>query len=125
MEAEYDDNVLDYWRLPDGNYIVKMRKDDGLDCDNDVKITIPCHLGAFLLSKIKRIMNNLNRDFDGFYRMNINYTETDSLYKERKYWDVLDEAGLVGSNFNRGRNDYKNGSIFLFVFSCQKILFNC
>ena len=120
MEAEYDDNVLDYWRLPDGNYIVKMRKDDGLDCDNDVKNTIPCHLGAFLLSKIKRIMNNLNRDFDGFYRKNINYTETDSLYKERKYWDVLDEASLVGSNFNRDGNDYKKGSIFLFVFSCQK-----
>ena len=26
MEAEYDDNVLDYWRLPNGNYIVKLKK---------------------------------------------------------------------------------------------------
>ena len=22
METEYDENVLDYWRLPNGNYIV-------------------------------------------------------------------------------------------------------
>ena len=29
METEYDDNVLDYWRLPNGNYIVKKKKDDG------------------------------------------------------------------------------------------------
>ena len=37
MEAEYDDNVLDYWKLQNGNYIVKLKKDDGLDSDNDVK----------------------------------------------------------------------------------------
>ena len=26
METENDDNVLDYWRLPNGNYIVKFKK---------------------------------------------------------------------------------------------------
>ena len=26
METEYDENVLDYWRLPNGNYIVKLKK---------------------------------------------------------------------------------------------------
>ena len=35
METEYDENVLDYWKLPNGNYIVKMKKDDGLDDDDD------------------------------------------------------------------------------------------
>ena len=25
-QTEYDDNVLDYWRLPNGNYIVKFKK---------------------------------------------------------------------------------------------------
>ena len=36
MQTEVDENVLDYWKLPNGNYIVKMKKDDGLDddCDN-------------------------------------------------------------------------------------------
>ena len=28
METEYEDNVLDYWKLPKGNCIVKMKKDD-------------------------------------------------------------------------------------------------
>ena len=38
---EFDETVLDYWRLPNGNSIVKMRKDDGLDDDCDIKNTLP------------------------------------------------------------------------------------
>ena len=36
MKTEFDENVLDYWKIPNGKYIVKMKKDDGLDddCDN-------------------------------------------------------------------------------------------
>ena len=30
MQTELDENVLDKWRLRNGNYIVKMKKDDGL-----------------------------------------------------------------------------------------------
>ena len=26
MQTEYDDNVLDYWRLPNGNSIVKLKR---------------------------------------------------------------------------------------------------
>ena len=29
MKTEFDENVLDYWKLPNGNYIVKKKKDDG------------------------------------------------------------------------------------------------
>ena len=28
MEKEYDDVVLDSWKIPNGNFIVKFRKDD-------------------------------------------------------------------------------------------------
>ena len=38
MQTEYDNNVLGYWRLPNGKYIVKLKKDDSLDGNNDVKI---------------------------------------------------------------------------------------
>ena len=58
METEYDENVLDYWKLTNGNYIVKLKKDNALEGDNDVKNTLPSHLGAFILSNSKRIMNN-------------------------------------------------------------------
>ena len=37
METEDDDNVLDYWKLPYGNFIVILKKNDGLQCNNDVK----------------------------------------------------------------------------------------
>ena len=30
-KTEYDENVLDYWKLPNGNYRMKMKKDHGLD----------------------------------------------------------------------------------------------
>ena len=70
MDNEYDDNVLVHWRLPDGNYILKFKKDDVLDGDNDVEDTIPRHLGAFTLFNIKRIMNNFIREINEFYNNN-------------------------------------------------------
>ena len=62
MKTEFDENVLDYWKLPNGNYIVKMKKDDGLDDDCDIKNTLPAVLGAFILSNSKRIMDNFIRE---------------------------------------------------------------
>ena len=121
METEYDQNVLDYWKLPNGNYIVKFRKDDGLEGDNDVKNTLPSHLGAFILSNIKRIMNNFIRKINGFYNNSIYYTDTDSLYIQKKYWDVLNKAKLVGKNLCQGKNDYKTGGIFYGLFLASKI----
>ena len=50
MKLEFSENVLVYWRLPNGNYVVEMGKDDGLDDDCDNQNTLPAHLGAFILS---------------------------------------------------------------------------
>ena len=47
MQTEYDDNVLEYRKLLNRSYILKLRSDDGLDGDNDVKNTLPSYLGAF------------------------------------------------------------------------------
>ena len=97
METEDDDNVLGYWRLPNGNYIVELKKDDGLDSDNDVKNTLPSQLGASILSNSKRTMNKFIREINGFYNNSINYGDTDSLYIVKKFWDVLNK--LVGKEF--------------------------
>ena len=106
MKTEFDENVLDYWKLPNGNYIVKMKKDDGLDDDDcDIKNTLPAVLGAFILANSRRIMNKFVREINGFYENNIYYTDTDSLYIEKKYWVVLDKANLVGDNLCQGKND--------------------
>ena len=69
MQTKYDDNVLDYWRLPNGNYIVKVKQGDGLEGDNNVKSTLPSHLGAFTSSKSIRIISNLIREKNGFYKI--------------------------------------------------------
>ena len=121
METEYDENVLDYWKIPNGNYIVKLKKDDGLEGDNHVKNTIPSHLGAFILSNSKRIKNNFIRKINGFYNNSIYYGDTDSMYIEKKYWDVLAKANLVGENLCQGKNDYKTGGTFYCLFLAPKI----
>ena len=121
MKREFDENVLDYWRLPNGKYIVKMKKDDGLDGDCDIKNILPAVLGAFILRNSKRVMNNFVREINGFYNKSIYYGDTDSLYIEKKYWDVLDEANLVGEELCPGKNDYKTGGIFYGFFLAPKI----
>ena len=37
METEYDENLLTYRKLRNGNYNVKMKKNDGLDDHCDIK----------------------------------------------------------------------------------------
>ena len=83
METEYDENVSDYRRLQNANYVVKLKKDDRLEGDNDVKSTLPSHLGAFILSNRKLIMNNFIREINGFYNNVIYYGDTDSKYIDK------------------------------------------
>jgi len=87
-------------------------KNDGLDYGCDIKNTLPSHFGAFTLSNSKRILNNFIREINGVYTNSVYYGDTDSLYREKKYWDVLDKANLVGKNLCQGKNDYKSRGIF-------------
>ena len=121
MKTEFDEIVLDYWKLPNRNYVVKRKKDDGLDDDCDIKNTLPAVVGALILSISKRVMNNFIREVNGFFKKSIYYGDTDSLYIEKKYWDVLDKANLVGECLCRGKNDYKTGGIFYGLFLALKI----
>ena len=89
METEYDDDVLDSWRLPNEICIVELEENDGLEGDNSVKKTLPSPLGAIILSNSKRIMDIFIKEVNGFYNNNIYYTDTDNLYIEKKHWDVF------------------------------------
>ena len=51
MQTEYYANELDHWKLPNGNYIVKRKKDEGLDGADDRK----CDLGAFPYIIVKEV----------------------------------------------------------------------
>ena len=98
-----------------------MKKDDGLDDDCDIKNTLPAVLGAFVLANSRRNMKKFIREINGFYESNIYYTDTDSFYIEKKYWDVLDKANLVGDELCQGKNDYKIGGIFCGLYLAPKI----
>ena len=67
-------------------------------------------------------MNNFIHAIHRFYRNDVSYTDTDSIYIENRHWDKLDKAGLVGKNLLQGKNDYKDGGIFygLFLTYCLK-----
>ena len=82
-----------------------MKDDAGLEDDVKKVNTMLLHLGAFVLSNSKRIMNNFIHAIGGFYTNDIYYTDTDSLYIENKHWDRIDKAGLVSKNQLQGKND--------------------
>ena len=120
MMTEYDDRVLDYQKINYGNYILKLKDDEGMQVEDKKVNTMPLHLGAFVLSNSKRSMNNFIHAIDGFYTNDVFYTDTDSLYIKNKHWKKLDNAGLVGKNQKQGKNDYKEGGIWYGLFSLQK-----
>ena len=120
LQTESDERVKDYWKISNINYIVNMIDDKGLEDEIKKINTRPLHLGAFVLSNSKRIMNNFIHAIDRFYTNNVYYTDTDSLYIENKHWDKLKKAGLVGKELLQGKNDYKDGGIFYGLFLAPK-----
>ena len=121
MESEYDERVKDYWKISGINYIIKMIDDKGLEDEIKKLNTMSLHLGAFVLSNSKRIMNNFIHAINGFYTNYVYYTDCDSLYIENKHWDKLESVGLVGKNLLQRKNDYKDGGIFYGLFLAPKI----
>ena len=60
---------------------------------------------------------------DGFYIINIYYSDTHPLYIEQKNWGILDKTKLVGEREElcQGKNDNKNGGILYGLFLAPKI----
>ena len=100
-----------------------MIDDAGLESEVEKLNTMPLHLGAFVLSNSKRIMNNFIHAINEFYTDDVYYTDTDSLYNENKHWDKLDKSGLVGKGLLQGKNDYKDGGIIYGLFLAPKTKF--
>ena len=77
MMSEYDEKVIDYWKMSHCNYIV--RKIDEIELKDEVEKvnTMPSHSGVFVLSKNKRNMNNLNHALNGFHINDLHYTDVD------------------------------------------------
>ena len=120
MMTEYDERVLDFQKNKYGNYIVKMKDDEGLQDEVKKVNTMPLHLGAFVLSNSERIMNNFTHALDGFNSNDVYYTDADSVYIENKHWDKLNNAGLVGRNRLQGKMIIKAVAFFMGCFWLRK-----
>ena len=121
LMSEYDERVKEYWKISGINYIVKMIDDAGLEDEVKKLNTMPLHLGVFVLSNSKRIMNNFIHAIVGFYTNDVCYTDTDTLYIENKHWEKLEKAGLVGKRLSQSKNVYKDGGTFYGLFLAPKI----
>ena len=95
MKENFDDRVKEWFPLKNGNLIKKLEEDEGVDdYDKEKSInTIPSQFGKNILSRSKRLMNDVNKEIDGFYKNRIYYTDTDSLYIHKKYWSTLVDKG--------------------------------
>ena len=77
---------------------------------------MPPHLGSFVLSNSKRIMNNSKHAIDGFYTNDLYYEDTLSMYNKNKLWDKVDKAGLVGKNKLQGKKTILKMVVFDVVY---------
>ena len=68
MSTEYNERVLDYLRLTIRDYIVKKKQFDVLECESDLKNTMPDHLD-FILGNSERIMEKKHVKLVGVKRV--------------------------------------------------------
>ena len=87
MMSEYDDRDKDYWRTGYVNCIVKIIDDVGLEDEVEKLNTLTVHLGEFVLSNSKKNMNIFIQTINGYKTNDVFYTDTDSLYIEKKHSD--------------------------------------
>ena len=123
MNENFDDRVKEWFPLKNGNSLVKLQDDEGVDDFNKAKAinTMPSQFGSNILSHSKRLMNNVFREIYGFYSNNIYYGDTDSGYIHKKHWSTLVEKGYVGKTLGLGKNDYGDSGIFYAWFLAPKI----
>lgn len=65
----------------------------------------PTLLGTFILAYTKRVMNNFIHAIDGFNKLKVYYTDTDSLFIDGESLKTLKDAGYCGDGFGQGKND--------------------
>jgi len=126
LRKNFTQEVKDYEKLNDEQYLAKVEmEDDEFLKTNIVKdgktSFMPSHLGSFILSHSRRIMNNFILEINGFKEKYIHYTDTDSIYISNELFNKLDAAGYVGGELCQGKNDYGNGGIIFAMFIAPKV----
>ena len=123
MEKNVDHRVREWFPLKNGNLIVKLENDEGVDDYDKAKSinTMPSDFGSYILSHSKRLLNEVIIQIGGFHNDTIYYGATDSMYAHKQYWSDLVDNGFVGKPLGLGKNDYGNSGIFYAWFLAPKI----
>ena len=123
MRENFDDRVKEWFPLKNGNLIVKLEDDEGVDDFEKAKSvnTMPSRFGSSISSHSKRLVKDVIKKTNGLYNNSTYYTDTDSLYIHKKYWSTLVEKGCVGKSLGLDKNNYGNSGIFYAWFLAPKI----
>ena len=91
MRESFDDRVKDWSPLKNGNLLVKLNYDEGVDDYDKARSinTMPSHFRCYILSHSKRLKNEVFRVKNSFYSICIYYGDTDSGYIHKKHWSTL------------------------------------
>ena len=124
IDSEYDKSIKEIVPLENGVYIVKKHIREGKDdfgLANKIN-TMPSHMGSYILSHSKRLMNEVIEHIDGFYKKNIYYSDTDSIYIHKNDFNILDRDGFIQDSLGKSKNDYgDNGGNIKALFLGPKI----
>ena len=66
-----DGRVVDYEPLSNGEYVTMYRSDAGYEKMKGIVKSMPSHVGLFVLSNSKRIMNMFVHEIERFYSKKI------------------------------------------------------
>jgi hypothetical protein len=145
LEKNYDDLIMSRCKISEASatgeamWIVQRKKEkenvdvSKQDSKNGIITSskkenkcrdVPHHLGSYILSHSRRIMNNFILAIDGFKKPNIAYSDTDSIYIKKSLYDELNRLGHVGGDLCKGKNDYNSGGIVYGLYLAPKIKYN-
>ena len=122
MKNEYDESVIEWFPLKNGNIKVKMKDKESVDDEGISKnvISQACHVGFLKISHSKRVMNEVILALDGFRISKRYYGDNDSVYIHNDVYEILKTVDLNGKNIYQSKNDYGKGGLFYGLFLAAK-----
>ena len=123
MRENSNDRVKERFLLKSGNLIVKIEDGESADVYDKAKWvqTLSSHFGSKILSNSKRLKNDVIKQKGASYKISVYYNDTDSPYRNKKYWSDLIDNGFVGKSLDLGKNYYGDSGLFYAWFLTPKI----
>ena len=123
MKNKYEDSVVEWFPLKNGNIMVKRKNREYIDDGGVLKKvnSQPCHLGSFILSQSKRLMNDVILGLGGFKNHEIYYRVNNSVNIHNDDYEILKTKSLFGKEHFQSKNDDRKGGILYGIFLAPKI----